>query len=409
TGYDTFIIARPILYSMLLRQIPLHKIHMGKKILSLEQDENGVTIYCSDNRAYHGDLLVGADGSSSIVRTSIYSQLKAKDLLSPEDEAEMRYTCEVLVGQTKTLSTQDFPEMKLDTCVLNTIVGCDGPYKVQYVVAATRTPVLWTTLTTGYSICFMVFHFFDNAQKGKSKSKDKDQRIQPSSYSSTSSSNVSTSSGSFHSNGAPRRHVEWGQEGTDIMCSNVRGFAVPGGNGKLTVGDLIDQTSKDFLAKGMLAERVYDTWFHGRVVLMGDACHPMDPYGGQGAVNAMTDALTLANWINILPSSSQKDIEAIFDEYKAERQPAAKKSFQATRIISLTNEKGFAGTVSRFAAKKTPVWLRRYMFRKMAANRPQASFLPYVADNGQLPAAEQPSYVKTKHLAEQKATRTKYS
>lgn len=131
TGYDTFIIARPILYSMLLRQIPLHKIHMGKKVLGLQQNESGVTLFCSDNRSYFGDLLIGADGTSSIVRTNMYTQMKSRDILPLVDEAEMRYTCECLVGQTKALDSRLFPELKQDTCILNTIVGYDGPYKVK--------------------------------------------------------------------------------------------------------------------------------------------------------------------------------------------------------------------------------------------------------------------------------------
>ncbi|KAF8950779.1 hypothetical protein CPC16_003603 [Podila verticillata] len=386
TGYDSFIIARPVLYSMLLRQIPLHKIHMGKKVLGLQQNESGVTLFCSDNRSYFGDLLIGADGASSIVRTNMYSQMKSRNILPPADEAEMRYTCECLVGQTKALDSRLFPELKKEACILNTIVGYDGPYK-------------WATLTTGHSICWMVFHFF-NDKEAKEKNRSKDLK-------SHSSSNLSSSSGSSQSYSS-QKYSEWGPEATEVMCNSVRDFAVPGGNGKLTVGDLIDNTSKDFIAKGMLAERVFETWSFGRIVLLGDACHPMDPYGGQGAVNAMQDAIALANWINVLPSGSQKDVEAIYEEYKAERLPAARKSFQATRLISLTNERGMAGTCSRFVAKKTPVWLRRYMVRKISVVRPQVSFLPYVPDQGEVAAVEQLSYTKTKQLAEQKEERKKY-
>ncbi|KAG0356046.1 hypothetical protein BG005_005022 [Podila minutissima] len=387
TGYDTFIIARPVFYSMLLRQIPLHKIHMGKKVLGLQQNESGVTLFCSDNRSYFGDLLVGADGTSSIVRTNMYTQMKNRNVLPLADEAEMRYTCECLVGQTKALDSRLFPELKQDTCILNTIVGYDGPYK-------------WATLTTGHSISWGVYHFFNDKDTKEKRNRDLSSQH-------PSSSTLSSSSESSHSYGS-QKYTEWGPEATDIMCNNVRDFAVPGGNGKLTMGDLIDNTSRDFIAKGMMAERVFETWSDGRIVLLGDACHPMDPYGGQGAVNAMQDAIALANWINVLPSRSQKDIEAIYEEYKAERLPSAKKSFQATRLISLTNERGVAGTCSRFVAKKTPVWIRRYMARKMAQARPQVSFLPCVPDQGEMAAVEQPSYTKTKHLAEQKAARKTY-
>ena len=35
------------------------------------------------------------------------------------------------------------------------------------------------------------------------------------------------------------------------------------------------------------------TWSDGRVVLLGDACHPMTPYMAQGAATAMEDAAIL--------------------------------------------------------------------------------------------------------------------
>ncbi|KAF9405102.1 hypothetical protein BGZ94_003762 [Podila epigama] len=384
TGYDTYIIARPIFYSMLLRQIPLHKIHYGRKVLGIQQNDSGVTIFCSDNRSYFGNILIGADGASSTVRKCMFAQMKSKDLLPLADEAEMRYTCECLVGQTRPLDTHDFPELKQETCVLNTIVGCDGPYK-------------WTTMTTGYSICWMVLHFFDKENKDpKDKEKDKEK------------GKDSRNSNGYQRSNRSSDYTEWGPEAIDAICNDVRHFEVPGGNGKLKIGDLIDQTSKGFIVKGMLAERVFEAWHHGRTVLLGDACHPMDPYGGQGAVNSMQDAIALANWINVLPSRSMRDVGTIFEEYTAERQAFARKSLQATRLISMMNEKGLAGAFSRFAAKTTPTWLRRYMVRKISTSRPQVSFLPFVPDHGEMPAIQHPSYYKTKPLAEKKAALQTY-
>ncbi|KAF9311538.1 hypothetical protein BG003_007304 [Podila horticola] len=52
------IVARPDLYDLLLRQIPKENIHMGKRVLSTLQNENGVVIRCSDDSSYDGDILV---------------------------------------------------------------------------------------------------------------------------------------------------------------------------------------------------------------------------------------------------------------------------------------------------------------------------------------------------------------
>lgn len=65
----------------------------------------------------------------------------------------------------------------------------------------------------------------------------------------------------------------------------------------------------------------------------------MNPSGAMGAVNAMHDAIALANWINVLPSTSPKDINMIFSEYKAERYPLAKKAFETSRMLSKLIEK----------------------------------------------------------------------
>lgn len=54
------------------------------------------------------------------------------------------------------------------------------------------------------------------------------------------------------------------------MCKEVRDFPVPGGNGKLVLGDLIDRTPKEYISKVMLEEKLFDTWFGGRTVLLGD-------------------------------------------------------------------------------------------------------------------------------------------
>ncbi|KAG0024630.1 hypothetical protein BGZ82_010381 [Podila clonocystis] len=121
------------------------------------------------------------------------------------------------------------------------------------------------------------------------------------------------------------------------MCNNVRDFAVPGGNGKLTVGDLIDNISKDFIAT--------------------------------------------------------KDIEAIYEEYKAERPPLAKKALleHALGLWPRRHQFGFAAT-----------WYAKWH------KSVHKSFLPIVPDRGEVAAVEQPSYTKTKHLAEQKAARKTY-
>jgi 2-polyprenyl-6-methoxyphenol hydroxylase-like FAD-dependent oxidoreductase len=60
------------------------------------------------------------------------------------------------------------------------------------------------------------------------------------------------------------------------------------------------------------------TWSAGRVVLLGDACHPMTPYMAQGAATAMEDAAVLTR---CLGESEGQDLEGAFVRYEAHRKP----------------------------------------------------------------------------------------
>jgi salicylate hydroxylase/6-hydroxynicotinate 3-monooxygenase len=59
-------------------------------------------------------------------------------------------------------------------------------------------------------------------------------------------------------------------------------------------------------------------WSDGRVVLLGDACHPMTPYMAQGAATAIEDAAALAR---CLDDTDGEDIEGSFQRYEAHRKP----------------------------------------------------------------------------------------
>jgi 2-polyprenyl-6-methoxyphenol hydroxylase-like FAD-dependent oxidoreductase len=60
------------------------------------------------------------------------------------------------------------------------------------------------------------------------------------------------------------------------------------------------------------------TWSKGRVVLLGNACHPMTPYMASGAAMALEDAVVLARCLDELDDES---IEAALQAYEATRKP----------------------------------------------------------------------------------------
>ncbi|KAG0350908.1 hypothetical protein BG005_009578 [Podila minutissima] len=280
-GTNEYIISRPDLYNLLLKQIPPEYIHMGKKVLWFNQDEDGVTIRTWDKKYHHGDILVGADGSYSAVRQNMYKSLKDKGLLPPSDDTTMPFDYVCLIGQTEVLDQEDFPELNKPYSKFNSTLGIERSYV--------------------------------SLNKLSAKAND-----------------------SF-------RASELGPEAAQAMCKEVRNFKIPGGkDGKgLTLGVLIDRTPKELISKVMLEEKLFDTWYAGRTVLMGDACHKLNPSGGAGATTAIQDAVALANWISTLQAATLPDIEAIFKEYKAERYPAAKQATSTTLLFKGVADRSF--------------------------------------------------------------------
>jgi salicylate hydroxylase/6-hydroxynicotinate 3-monooxygenase len=85
-------------------------------------------------------------------------------------------------------------------------------------------------------------------------------------------------------------------------------------------------------------------WSDGRVVLIGDACHPMTPYMAQGGATAIEDAVVLARCL-----SGAEDFEAAFQRFEAHRKP------RTSRIQAISS----ANTWLRTHEPKTD-WLYAY-------------------------------------------------
>lgn len=59
------------------------------------------------------------------------------------------------------------------------------------------------------------------------------------------------------------------------------------------------------------------SWHEGRIVLIGDACHPMLPYVAQGAAQAIEDAGVLACVLSMI--SNEQDLELAIEVYERVR------------------------------------------------------------------------------------------
>jgi salicylate hydroxylase len=71
---------------------------------------------------------------------------------------------------------------------------------------------------------------------------------------------------------------------------------------------------------GLFGRPWLDNWSQGRVVLLGDAAHPMLPFLGQGAANALEDAMILTRCL-----SQESSYERAFSLYQKTRSPRVKK------------------------------------------------------------------------------------
>lgn len=63
------------------------------------------------------------------------------------------------------------------------------------------------------------------------------------------------------------RNSEWGPEANEELIEAVHSFPVTFGG---TLGEIIDATPKERISKVMLEEKLFDTWYHENVVLIGD-------------------------------------------------------------------------------------------------------------------------------------------
>lgn len=116
------------------------------------------------------------------------------------------------------------------------------------------------------------------------------------------------------------------------------------------IADLIEATDTEAILRHDLYDRkpLKRVWGRGHVTLLGDAAHPTTPNLGQGACQAIEDALVLAQQLR-----GTTDIIAVLRRYEAQRLP---------RTAYITN---LSWTIGKISQLENPVlcWLRNTAFR----------------------------------------------
>ncbi|OAQ29403.1 FAD/NAD(P)-binding domain-containing protein [Linnemannia elongata AG-77] len=336
-GYERQLFPRPELHHMLLSKVPVEKIHFSSKVSFFEQSQDGVIVTFENNTTARGDILIGADGARSSVRQHLYKTLDKEGLLPKSDNQDMKRGFISLLGTTSVLDPAKYPDVLKEDCQSYGIVGDGG------------NPYTWATFTVpGNRICWNVV-----VQLGVNTAADEQFECS-----------------------------DWVPQQNQGMMDSIRHFKTTYG----TLGDLFDATPIDVVSKVYFEDMLFETWNHGRTVLIGDAAHKLLPSTGAGAVNAMQDAVILANHIYDIRPTSFENIKAALHGYKAERFDAVKDQYSQTHMAARLQ---FGHTWWERALRHILFnWIPRSMqsrqMSKEGAYRPQANFLPQAPRRGTL-------------------------
>jgi len=101
--------------------------------VNFKQTETEVTVRCSDGTFYTAEILVGADGAASTVRTSLYRQMKDAKLLPRADMEPEKYKHVCLIGLTNPLSLKRYPDLELRFSTIKIVLNKNSPYMVRVI------------------------------------------------------------------------------------------------------------------------------------------------------------------------------------------------------------------------------------------------------------------------------------
>jgi salicylate hydroxylase len=142
----------------------------------------------------------------------------------------------------------------------------------------------------------------------------------------------------------------WQQEGWSTPAT-IAEFAAEFEGFHSDVLGLIDQAPAQNLIKwGLFARPRAEHWRQGRVLLLGDAAHPMLPFLGLGAATAIEDGIILARALTLAP-----DFETAFAIFQRNRAPRVEmvrtESIRQGQIIQAADpdQSGLTGAPSQMA------------------------------------------------------------
>ncbi len=257
-------IARQSLRLALLEQLGEHQaVQWGHQLVDFEQSEKkGVELSFLVNgqmKSGKADVVVGADGIRSVVRK----------LLMGEDITPLRYLgCMVILGICPLAALQAHDSPLLDSAtIFQTANGNERIYMMPYA----SDSVMWQ----------LSFPMPENEAKALS--------VQ----------------GAHALKEEACRRTQWHEPIPQILSATLEGMV----------------SGYPVYDRELLHSEWMEKW--GKVTLIGDAAHPMSPFKGQGANQALLDALALARGISMgcRPLSNWREAgvrESVFTQFESE-------------------------------------------------------------------------------------------
>ena len=248
---------RADLHEALASAVSEETIHLGKKLVGLEQGAAQVTLVFADGTRARADAVVGADGVHSIVRDII---------VGPDEPIHKGRIAYRAVFSSSLLNGRDLGPSRTKWW------GIDR-HIVIYYVTNTRSELYFVTSVP-----------------------------EPSEWLTRES---------------------WSAKG------DVKELRAAYGGFHPDVQAVLD-ACPDCHKWAILEREPLSRWSDRRVVLLGDACHPMTPYMAQGGATAIEDAAILAR---CLQEVNGEDIEGAFQRYEAHPKPRTSR----IQVISSAN------------------------------------------------------------------------
>ncbi|KAB2573366.1 FAD-dependent monooxygenase paxM [Lasiodiplodia theobromae] len=287
-GYETAFQARHEVVVALERNMKSkERLRVGKRVVSVNQDEKGAMVHCEDGSRYRAQMVVGADGVHSVVRREVLKMAKEKDAtLEGADIVRCEYgTVFAIANPSEHLQPGDGYSFQRNSCNGGVVCGRDGRN-------------------------YLFYHF-----------------RRPGPY------DVPVEK-------LPRMSAtEVEERWAEILPRRVSESA------DFTYADLLSAgtTSK---GQSVLPHFTLPKWYNGRIMAMGDAVHKFNPMTAQGGNNCIETAAAIANHLHdtlarhniplLQPQWPKKAVEEIFAAVEQERMPRVTGLVQESQELQYT-------------------------------------------------------------------------